>query len=189
MSISIPQPFRGSVVGPVTVAGIPSTYTVGISSIPPVHFAMDSLPTIHVAVDTMPTIPIKLEPVEIRLTEFPSIRAHIPANFAVGFQVMGTELATIRLCGEAQVITEPYRPNPCEVCGPLGKQEPLRPVQELTPVGAARETVTAAKPAAATRSVASAKSVKAAAKRAPAKKAAAKKAVKAPVKKATGKTK
>jgi hypothetical protein len=27
------------------------------------------------------------------------------------------ELMCVRLCGEAQMITEPYVPNPCERCG------------------------------------------------------------------------
>jgi hypothetical protein len=27
------------------------------------------------------------------------------------------ELLSLRLCGEAQIITEPYEPNPCEICG------------------------------------------------------------------------
>jgi hypothetical protein len=55
--------------------------------------------------------------VEIRLTEIPSVRTHLPADFAVGFSFLGTEWGAIRLCGEAQIITEPYRPNPCEGCG------------------------------------------------------------------------
>jgi hypothetical protein len=33
---------------------------------------------------------------------------------------MGMELLSIRLCGEAQIITEPYKPNPCERCGSQG---------------------------------------------------------------------
>jgi hypothetical protein len=32
-------------------------------------------------------------------------------------------LFCIRLCGEAQIITEPYRPNPCESCG-TGEAKP-----------------------------------------------------------------
>ena len=77
-------------VGPVTLAGIPSSYTVAVSSLPDVT---------------------------LRIREIPSIRAHIPANFRLGFSVFGVELAALHLCGEAQVITEPYVPNPCERCG------------------------------------------------------------------------
>lgn len=81
-------------VGPVTLAGIPSNYTVGISSLPEVT---------------------------LRIREIPSIRAHIPANFRLGLSVLGVELAALHLCGEAQVITEPYVPNPCERCGTPGR--------------------------------------------------------------------
>jgi hypothetical protein len=77
-------------VGPVTLAGIPDNYTVAISSLPDLN---------------------------LRIREIPSIRAHVPANFRLGFSVLGVELAALNLCGEAQVITEPYVPNPCERCG------------------------------------------------------------------------
>ncbi|MEP7382429.1 MAG: hypothetical protein ABI910_12115 [Gemmatimonadota bacterium] len=84
-------------VGPVTLAGIPSNYTVGISSLPDVN---------------------------LRIREIPSFRAHIPANFHLGFSVLGVELAALNLCGEAQIITEPYVPNPCERCGGSARQTP-----------------------------------------------------------------
>jgi hypothetical protein len=62
--------------------------------------------------------PIKLglEPIDLRLTQFPSIRAHLPADFHVGISFFGHEIIGVRLCGEAQAITEPYVPNPCERC-------------------------------------------------------------------------
>ena len=81
-------------VGPVTLAGIPDHYTVAISSLPDLN---------------------------LRIKEIPSIRAHVPANFRLGFSILGVELAALHLCGEAQVITEPYVPNPCERCGPSPK--------------------------------------------------------------------
>jgi hypothetical protein len=77
-------------VGPVTLAGIPDTYTVGVSSLPDLN---------------------------VRIREIPSVRAHVPANFRLGFTILGVELAALHLCGEAQIITEPYVPNPCERCG------------------------------------------------------------------------
>lgn len=77
-------------VGPVTLAGIPDHYTVAISSLPDLN---------------------------LRIKEIPSVRAHVPANFTLGLTVLGVNLATLHLCGEAQVITEPYVPNPCERCG------------------------------------------------------------------------
>jgi hypothetical protein len=78
-------------MGPLTLAGIPNSYTVAISNLPDLN---------------------------LRIREIPSIRAHVPANFRLGFSVLGVELAALHLCGEAQVITEPYVPNPCERCGP-----------------------------------------------------------------------
>jgi hypothetical protein len=78
-------------MGPLALAGIPDSYTVAISSLPDLN---------------------------LRIREIPSIRAHVPANFRLGFSVLGVELAALHLCGEAQVITEPYVPNPCERCGP-----------------------------------------------------------------------
>ena len=77
-------------LGPVTLAGIPDHYTVDIASLPDLN---------------------------LRIKEIPSTRAHIPANFTLGLSVLGVNLAALSLCGEAQVITEPYVPNPCERCG------------------------------------------------------------------------
>jgi hypothetical protein len=78
-------------MGPLALAGIPDSYTVAISNLPDLN---------------------------LRIREIPSIRAHVPAHFRLGFSVLGVELAALELCGEAQVITEPYVPNPCERCGP-----------------------------------------------------------------------
>ena len=82
-------------VGPVTLAGIPDTYTVGISSLPDLN---------------------------LRIKEIPSLRVHVPADFRLGLSVLGVELAALHLCGEAQIITEPYNPNPCERCGPTASR-------------------------------------------------------------------
>lgn len=144
MSVSIPQPFRTRIegpIGPVTVGGIPDTFHINVDSLPVIHTAIDSLPVIHLSIDNIPKIQLGVDPVEIRLTEFPSIRGHLPADFAVGFSVLGMELATIRLCGEAQIITEPYDPNPCEVCGPPGQLLPadvIRPAETAQPAPPAK---------------------------------------------------
>jgi hypothetical protein len=63
--------------------------------------------------------PLTINPLDLslRIKEIPSIRTHIPANFVLGLSVLGYDIACIRLCGEAQVINEPYHPNPCEMCG------------------------------------------------------------------------
>jgi hypothetical protein len=130
MGVDIPQPFHSVLDGPVTVSGIPSTFHIDIDNVPAIHLNVDNLPAIHLNVDNIPKIQLGLDPVELRLTEFPSIRGHLPADFCVGLSVLGMELMNVRLCGEAQIITEPYRPNPCEVCAPVQRQpiEVARPV-------------------------------------------------------------
>jgi hypothetical protein len=52
---------------------------------------------------------------------------------------MGLELMNVRLCGEAQIITEPYTPNPCETCGAPPRPTPLPPDQPDPAVPAGRE--------------------------------------------------
>lgn len=93
-------------VGPVTVDGIPDTF----------HIDVQHLPKIQVGLDPV-TLTVNPVDVGIRLEKIPDIRGHLPADFSVGLSLLGVELACVRLCGEAQVITEPYRPNPCEACG------------------------------------------------------------------------
>jgi len=144
VSVSIPQPFVSNVnvAQPfrTRVEGIPDAYSFRVQELPRINVAVEQLPTIRLSVDNLPKVTIGVDPVEIRLTEIPSVRAHLPADFAVGFSLWGVEVGAIRLCGEAQIITEPYRPNPCEGCGPAAHtpgipqqpvthpQEPVRPV-------------------------------------------------------------
>lgn len=130
MGVDIPQPFDSSVsgsigasisgslgaVGPVTVAGIPDTF----------HINIDKLPKIQLGLDPVTLNPVTLNPVTLNLaiTEIPNIRGHLPADFCVGLSLLGMELLSIRLCGEAQIITEPYTPNPCERCGTINDLRP-----------------------------------------------------------------
>lgn len=116
MGVSLPSTYDLDVdvnsvgpVGPVSVAGIPDTYNIHIQKLPKIELSID---------------PLEIKPVDIsiRLKEIPSIRCHLPANFCVGMSLLGLELLAVRLCGEAQVITEPYQPNPCERCGRLPRE-------------------------------------------------------------------
>lgn len=124
MSVSVPQPFQTSVQTAqpfrTKVEGItiPDTYSFGVTELPAITFSVESLPTLALRVEQLPQIRFEVAPVEIRLTEFPSVRTHLPADFALGFTLWGMEIGALRLCGEAQIITEPYRPNPCESCSP-----------------------------------------------------------------------
>ena len=129
MGVDIPQPFNSTVSGPggsaiavnatATVSGIPDTF----------HIDVDKLPKIQLGIDPVTLNPITLNPVDVTLaiSKIPDVRAHLPADFHVGLSVLGMELMCVRLCGEAQMITEPYEPNPCERCGAPARVVNVRP--------------------------------------------------------------
>jgi hypothetical protein len=109
----------------VDLSGIPSSYSLNVTHIPKIQVGVDKL--------TVGLDPITIEPldVSVRLKEIPSIRTHVPALFTLGLSVLGYELLCAKLCGEAQVITEPYHPNPCEHCGQVSRTP--TPVPTPTP--------------------------------------------------------
>jgi hypothetical protein len=140
LSVSIVQPFAvdldlsGTVgaVGPITVQGIPNDFSLGLTALPtiqlgtvppitlePLTIEPLTIQPLTINVGTIP--PITLEPISlsVAITKIPSVRAHVPSNYCVGFSLLGIELFSIRLCGETQIITEPFIPNPCEICSPL----------------------------------------------------------------------
>ncbi|MEP7054072.1 MAG: hypothetical protein ABI912_02345, partial [Actinomycetota bacterium] len=91
-----------------------------------------SLPKISIGVDPVTLNPVTLNPVEATITlrpldmnisvkELPERRTHLPADFTVGLSVLGMQLLCVRLCGEAQMVSENFHPNPCEVCGEVGR--------------------------------------------------------------------
>jgi hypothetical protein len=104
MSLNIPSSFDfGIDLGlDLDISGIPTNYGISILA----------LPTINIDL-----APIEIRPLDfsLRLKEIPSIRAHFPLDFKVGFALFGREIASVRLCGQAQAITEPYIAYPCEV--------------------------------------------------------------------------
>ncbi|MFZ5852537.1 MAG: hypothetical protein ACOYY2_14275 [Actinomycetota bacterium] len=99
--------------GSLGISGLPSSYSFAVTQLPKLSLGVDPLTT------TLRLEPLQVEPVTVRLalTEVPQTRTHLPADFTVGLTVLGLPLLSLRLCGEAQVVTEPYRPNPCERCG------------------------------------------------------------------------
>ena len=116
MGVTIPQPFKSKLTDPVEVQLLSTTIglnlgpiTVNPITLNPISATL-TLNPVHVSIDHLP-------PIEIRLTELPSIRAHLPVDMGVCMSLFGVDLMAIRLCGEAQMITEPYHPNPCERCG------------------------------------------------------------------------
>jgi hypothetical protein len=129
MGVDIPQPFVSKItgpVGPVTVDGIPDTF----------HINVDALPKIQLGIDPVTLNPVEatltLKPIDVTMSidRLPDIRAHLPADFTVGMSVLGVELMAVRLCGEAEMITEPYRPGPCEVAGRPEPGPDLTPLPE-----------------------------------------------------------
>ncbi|WP_299681161.1 hypothetical protein [uncultured Roseobacter sp.] len=96
--------------------------TTRIRELPTIELRVRELPEVKIGVTELPKVQLGVDPIDfsLRIKEIPAIRAHLPANFKVGLSLLGNELLAINLCGEAQVITEDYKPNPCEICGPPG---------------------------------------------------------------------
>ncbi|HEV3397012.1 MAG TPA: hypothetical protein VG100_12775 [Xanthobacteraceae bacterium] len=103
---------------------VPTTYTLNVDLTAPIILDVGGTTPITLDVGgtttpiglTVTLAPIKIEPLDlsIRLKELPSIRAHFPVDYTVCLSLLGSEFLSVRLCGQGQVITEPYVPNPCE---------------------------------------------------------------------------
>jgi hypothetical protein len=134
VGIDIPQPFVTKIagpIGPVTVDGIPDTF----------HLNVDTIPKIQLGIDPVTLNPVTLNPVQatvsltpvdvtMRIDRIPDVRAHLPADFTLGICLLGMQVMAVRLCGEAQVITEPYVPGPCEQAGEPEAVTGLTPLPE-----------------------------------------------------------
>lgn len=109
MSVSIPSSFDfGIDLGvDLDISGIPTTYQIN-TSVAPLSMALALAP--------IELKPIEFRPIDfsLRLKEIPAVRAHLPLDYRVGLTLLGSEVLCIRLCGQGQVITEPYVANPCE---------------------------------------------------------------------------
>jgi hypothetical protein len=104
MSLDIPSDFSFTIGLGLDISGIPTNYGIGITTLPKINIGFD---------------PIEIKPIDLsfRIKEIPSVRVHLPMDYKVCLALFGAELASIRLCGQGQVITEPYVPNPCECRG------------------------------------------------------------------------
>ncbi|MDP5220453.1 hypothetical protein Q5Y75_25025 [Ruegeria sp. 2205SS24-7] len=125
MGVDIPDDYEIDLTlsGGTTIDGDLSLDTdLRIRELPTIELKVLELPEIKIGVTELPKVQLGVDPIDLslRLKEIPAIRAHLPANFKVGLSLLGNELLCINLCGEAQVITEDYKPNPCEICGPVG---------------------------------------------------------------------
>ena len=108
--------------------------------LPHLHLNVDSVPKIRIGLDKLE---VKLDPLDLKVGlsfEVPRMRTHLPAHFQVGLTVAGFELVCLKLCGEAQMIMEPYAPSPAERCahGTL-RQTPIA-VTPVTPVATPVDT-------------------------------------------------
>jgi hypothetical protein len=105
MSVNIPSSFDFGIDMGVDVSGLPTNYTINTNVAP-----------LTLNLSPIQIQPLELKPVDIslRLKEIPSVRVHLPLDYRLGFSVLGAEILCLRLCGQGQVITEPYAPNPCE---------------------------------------------------------------------------
>ena len=105
MSVKIPSSFEFDLGVDVDldISGVPTSYSIGVSQLPKINIGVD---------------PIEIRPLDMTfsLKSIPSVRVHLPLHYQVGLALFGNEVLCVRLCGEGQVITEPYQPNPCE-CG------------------------------------------------------------------------
>jgi hypothetical protein len=127
-------------IGPVTIAGIPNPFHIAIDNIPKIQLGIDK---VQLGIDPLEVKPLSIS---MALKEIPNIRGHLPADFSVGLSVMGLELLCVRLCGEAQIITEPFHPNPCERCGATLTPVPVPGIGTVVPANpAASPTASAPK--------------------------------------------
>lgn len=83
---------------------------VSIKEIPHVQIGLDPI--------TVEPLTVNLGPIELNLAikEIPSVRVHLPLHFGLGLSILGHDLLSARVAGEAQIITELYEPNACEHC-------------------------------------------------------------------------
>lgn len=131
----------------LNITGIPNSFSFGVTTLPKIQIGVDKvqlgldkiqlgLDKVQLGIDPL-ALSVDVKPIDfaLRLKEIPSVRIHFPTNFKLGFSFFGSEFFSVRLCGQAQVITEPYYPNPCECPNPLlVDRPPSQPPTDLTHV-------------------------------------------------------
>jgi len=126
MSVNMPSSFEFGIDLGVDVSGLPTDYTINTQVAP-----------LTLNLGAIQIQPLELKPVDIslRLKEIPSVRVHLPLDYRVGLSVLGTELLCLRLCGQGQVITEPYVANPCEARAGTPQRPDLATLERLAAKG------------------------------------------------------
>ena len=114
-------------IDPITInklqAGIdPITINKLQAGIDPLSIGITKLPKVQIGLDP---VQLNLGPIDFNfsLKEIPSIWVHLPLHFGFGLKVLGHDLLSAKVAGEAQVITEPYEPNACEHCDGHAKKK------------------------------------------------------------------
>ncbi|HXJ03435.1 MAG TPA: hypothetical protein VNH44_19600 [Micropepsaceae bacterium] len=115
MSVKLPSHFDFGIDLSADISGIPTSYTFGVTTLPRIDIGIEPI--------TLTMNPLEIKPLDLsfRIKEIPSVRVHLPLDYKIGVALFGAELASVQLCGQAQVITEPYVPNPCECKGAIGR--------------------------------------------------------------------
>lgn len=126
MSVSIPSSFDFGVdLGvDLDISGIPTSYSIN-ANVAPMSLSLAPMSLNLGSIDIRPI------DFSLRVKEIPAIRAHLPLDYRVGLTVLGSELLCVRLCGQGQVITEPYVANPCEARGAIQRQPDLQELDRL----------------------------------------------------------
>lgn len=96
----------------LNVGGTGSPIDVGIG-LPQIDIDIVSLPKINIGLDPIEIKPVTLD-LHVSIEKIPSIRMHFPVDYKVCVGLLGSEILSVHLCGQGQLITEPYVPNPCE---------------------------------------------------------------------------
>jgi len=98
-------------VGVTQFPEITGNSNIAVKELPPIISTV--VTTSSIAITEIPPITSNLN---IAITQIPEQRVHYPAHYQLGFSLLGMEVWSLSLCGEAQVINEKYVPRRTEAC-------------------------------------------------------------------------
>jgi DNA-directed RNA polymerase subunit K/omega len=96
----------------VNIGGTDKPLKIAVTEIPEFKLNITNIPEFRLNVTNLPPLDLNIS---IKQVEVPRVRTHVPADFKLGLSLFGLEVICVRLCGEGQMITEPFVPNPCEI--------------------------------------------------------------------------
>lgn len=104
-------------VGVTAFPEITGNSNISVKELPPIESTVTTTSTVttasSIAITEIPPITTNLN---IAVTQIPEQRVQYPAHYQLGFSLLGMEVWSFSLCGEAQVINEKYVPRRTEVC-------------------------------------------------------------------------